>query len=93
MDNNTILGFMILIGMFSCVFIPILLFRRFISKNFSYPPRTILCLPSGELIKIKDTNWEKLVRKQKIRWSNKYRHYITGDYFSKYKIKELNVIK
>jgi len=93
MDSDTLLGIMILFGMLSCIFIPLLLIRKFFNKKFSYIPRTILCLPSGELIKIKDSNWEKLIRKRKIKWSNKYKHYITNDVYSKYKIKKLNIIK
>jgi hypothetical protein len=45
--------------------------------------RKILCYPSGEIKKINDKKWNKLIKKNLIHWSNKYRHYLINDkYFN-----------
>jgi len=50
--------------------------------------RILLCEPSGEIIKISNKKWNKLIRNDQIKWNEKLRYYMTPDENTKYKLKK-----
>lgn len=47
---------------------------------------TVLCVPSGEIIKIKAKRWNWLCKNSRVQWNDKYNYYIISDKYSKFKI-------
>jgi len=89
LEQSEIFLVVISIGIFLCVILPLLLFNRKIDNSFE---RIILCVPSGELVKISGNSWNKLVNMGLIRYHKKYNSYIMDDKFSKYKLKNRKII-
>jgi len=78
LDTNISLFFIIIFVVFIfIVYINELITSYNNKKHNIY--RKILCFPSGEIKKINDKKWNKLIKKNLIHWSNRYNYYIVND--------------
>lgn len=94
MGTGEIITLAIVFGFIFCVMLPIILYHILKPKRLQKyetkwnKARMVLCLPSGEIIKIKDSKWDKLCKRNEVQWIPNLDYYCIKDKYSKYKVNE-----